>query len=424
MVNFEIKDGVAIIPAGTSEIPDRVFYDCSSLTSVVIPESVKIIGSFAFEACSSLASITIPNSVTSIGKYAFAGCSSLTSITIPNSVTSIGKRALSGCSSLESIVVDSGNTVYDSRDNAHAIIETASNTLVVGCQNTTIPNTVTRIEDYAFLNCPGLTSITIPQSVTSIGVSTFEGCKSLNSITFQGPIAQWKEIEFGEDWNYHIPTKVVHCTDGDHAWNDANPTNEIDEQFTESFTISKMKIHYWTEVSGIIEHYYFKKHNGYPIPNTIASNILQVSDNLITLSKKDMFHYDRVIGQDGEKFTKMICGLKSEEIFQEVLSDFEDNYDFMKEVNKMVNESKETKYSVRQAIYIIENLYRMHEEDGLNELIPKWHDALRDSVEVLNSTKEKTQTISDYIEYGNYLLSDTQILTLNVIDLNYDIEHK
>ena len=414
MVNFEIKDGVAIIPAGTREIPNRAFYDCSSLTSVIIPESVKIIGSFAFEACSSLASITIPSSVTSIGKYAFAGCSSLASITIPNSVISIGKRAFAACSALESIVVDSGNTVYDSRNNSHAIIESTSNTLVLGCPNTTIPNTVTRIEDYAFLNCPALTSITIPHSVTSIGVSAFEGCKSLNSITFQGTIAQWKEIEFGEDWNYHIPTKVVHCTDGDHAWNDANPTNEIDEQFTESFTISKMKIHYWTEVSGIIE-YYFKKHNAFPMPNTIASKILQVDEDQIILSKKDNIHYDRFFGQDRDRFTKMIYGIKSEEIFQEAMSEFEDYYDFMKEVNKMVNESKETKYSVKQAIYIIENLYIMHEDNALNELIPKWHDALRDSVEVLNSTKEKTQTISDYIEYGNYLLSDTQILTLNVI---------
>lgn len=180
--------------------------------------------------------------------------------------------------------------------------------------------------------------------------------------------------------------------------------------------IYNTELYYCVEVSGIIEHY-FKKHNGYPIPNTIASNILQVSDNLITLSKKDMFHYDRVIGQDGEKFTKMIYGIKSEEIFQEAMSDFEGNYDFMKEVNKMVNESKETKYSVRQAIYIIENLYRMHEENTLNELIPKWHDALRDSMEVLYSTKERTQTISDYIEYGEYLLSDMQVLMLNVISL-------
>ena len=179
-------------------------------------------------------------------------------------------------------------------------------------------------------------------------------------------------------------------------------------------TISELELHYWTEVSGIIE-YYFKKHNAFPMPNTIASKILQVDEDQIILSKKDNIHYDRFFGQDRDRFTKMIYGIKSEEIFQEAMSEFEDYYDFMKEVNKIVNESKETKYSVKQAIYIIENLYRMHEEDELNELIPKWHDALRDSVEVLNSIKEKTQTISDYIEYGKYLLSDMQVLTLNVI---------
>ena len=179
-------------------------------------------------------------------------------------------------------------------------------------------------------------------------------------------------------------------------------------------TISELELHYWTEVSGVIE-YYFKKHNGFPMPNAIASKILQVSDGSIIPSKKDNIHYDRFFGQDRDRFTKMIYGIKSEEIFQEAMSEFEDYYDFMKEVNKMVNESEETKYSVKQAIYIIENLYIMHEDNALNELIPKWHDALRDSVEVLNSTKEKTQTISDYIEYGNYLLSDTQILTLNII---------
>lgn len=57
----------------------------------------------------------------------------------------------------------------------------------------------------------------------------------------------------------------------------------------------------------------------------------------------------------------------------------------------------------------------MHEEDSINELTPKWNDALRESMKVLNSTKERTQTISDYIEYGEYLLSNLQVLTLNVI---------
>ena len=179
-------------------------------------------------------------------------------------------------------------------------------------------------------------------------------------------------------------------------------------------TISELELHYWTEVSGVIE-YYFKKHKGFPMPNTIASKILGVPEDKIILSKKDMVHYDRVIGRDREKFTKMIYGIKSEEIFQEVLSEVEDYYDFMKRVNKIVNESKETKYSVEQAIYIIENLYTMHEDNAINELTPKWHEALIESMKVLNSTEERTQTISDYIEYGEYLLSNLQVLTLNVI---------
>ena len=136
---------------------------------VVIPESVAYNGK--------------TYSVTSIGRSAFSGCTSLTSITIPNSVTSIGEWAFYYCTSLTSIQVETGNTTYDSRDNCNAIIETATNTLIAGCQNTTIPNSVTSIGDEAFESCSGLTSITIPNSVTSIGSSAFEDCSGLTSFT-------------------------------------------------------------------------------------------------------------------------------------------------------------------------------------------------------------------------------------------------
>ena len=158
------------------------FADCSGLTSITIGNSVTSIGPWAFFQCSGLTSVTIGNSVTDIGECAFDGCTSLTSITIPNSVTSIGYGAFWSCSGLTSIVVEKGNTVYDSREICNAIIETATNTLIVGCQNTIIPNSVTSIGDRAFSSCTGLTSIAIPNSVTSIGEAALIGCTGLTSV--------------------------------------------------------------------------------------------------------------------------------------------------------------------------------------------------------------------------------------------------
>ena len=171
------------IPNSITSIGDYAFYGCSGLISITIPNSVTSIGSYAFSDCSSLTSITIPESVTSIGAFAFRSCKSLTSVTIPNSVTSIGSRAFSGCSGLTSIIVEGGNAIYDSRENCNAIVETTTNTLIVGCQSTIIPESVTSIGDYAFRNCQSLTSITIPNSVTSIGYDAFYGCSALTSIT-------------------------------------------------------------------------------------------------------------------------------------------------------------------------------------------------------------------------------------------------
>ena len=168
---------------GLTNIGKYAFEHCHSLTSVIIPNSVVSIGESAFYYCESLTSITIPNSVISIGEYAFFVCDGLTSVTIPQSVNSIDGSAFGGCDGLTSIKVETGNTKYDSRNDCNAIIETATNTLITGCQNTVIPNSVTRIGKVAFYGCNGLTSVTIPNSVTSISYFAFFGCDGLTSLT-------------------------------------------------------------------------------------------------------------------------------------------------------------------------------------------------------------------------------------------------
>ena len=170
------------IPNTVVTIGNSAFYRCSSLSDVTLGSSVTTIGDYAFCYCGNLTAITIPNSVTTIGYAAFYGCSSMTSLSIGNSVSSVAVHAFTNCPELTSITVASDNTVYDSRGNCNAIIETATNTLIAGCQTTVIPNTVTAIGDYAFYRCTGLTGIDIPASVTAIGDAAFYYCTGLTSI--------------------------------------------------------------------------------------------------------------------------------------------------------------------------------------------------------------------------------------------------
>jgi hypothetical protein len=306
---FSFCDSLAsvIIPNSVVNIGEGAFRCCESLTTINIPDSVTNIRRLAFSFCKSLSSITIPNGVTTIEENAFEDCESLTSITIPASVTNIDLCAFLNCPSLTSIIVDENNKVYDSRENCNAIIHTETDTLIAGCQNTiipqsvinigtcafgkcstlttiSIPDSVKNIAKYAFYKCKSLSEINIPYSVTTIGSSAFEDCESLTSISisdvqvedeelynqadnffdnlgigenlslkingsfarcssltsvliskhttnignmtfdgceslidirYTGTIEQWQEIKLGTCWNRDVPTKIVHCTNGD-----------------------------------------------------------------------------------------------------------------------------------------------------------------------------------------------------------------
>ncbi|MBQ8177605.1 MAG: leucine-rich repeat domain-containing protein, partial [Clostridia bacterium] len=233
LIGYVGEEAEPTLPDDITEIYQLAFYNCDSLTSVVIPDSVTSIGSDAFRGCSSLTSVTISNSVTSIGERAFSNCGSLTNITIGDSVTSVGDCAFSDCDSLMSVYytgtidqwvqIEFGNcrvvyTMETMKANPLAYAENLyiNNELVteanittatcikdiafVGYQaltNVTIGDSVTGIGNSAFLDCGSLTSVTIPDSVISIGYMAFSNCDSLISVYYTGTIDQWVQIDYG-----------------------------------------------------------------------------------------------------------------------------------------------------------------------------------------------------------------------------------
>ena len=171
-----------VIPNSIESIGMCSFANCKGLETVIIPNSVTEIGKNSFLTCTSLTSLTIGNSVTSIGGSAFSHCYGLETVIIPKSVTSIGVGAFSDCRGLSSMVVEGDNPNYDSRDDCNAVIETETNTLIAGCKNTIVPNTITSIGDFAFYGCNDLKSLTIPNSVLSIGEFVFNRCKNMTTV--------------------------------------------------------------------------------------------------------------------------------------------------------------------------------------------------------------------------------------------------
>lgn len=299
-----------VIPDSVTSIDSYAFRDCSGLISVTIGENVTSIGSGAFIYCDEINEINynaincndlamysevfsncgsydpgivvnignkverIPaylfcysrgssyprvkqvifeeNSIcASIGDYAFGYCDTLESFYVPASVTSLSYNIFWDCDNIESLVVDENNPVYDSRNNCNAIIETATNTLLRGCVNTVIPNSiliigesafysrdeitqlnipngVVSIGERAFYDCSGLTSVEIPNTVTNIGEYAFYGCSGVTVLSIGEGVTTIGSFAFGglrnlTELNYNaINASIGNSTPFSHAGQDAS----------------------------------------------------------------------------------------------------------------------------------------------------------------------------------------------------------
>ena len=186
------------IPNTVTTIEPSAFAYCQSFTGdLVISDAVTSVGYGAFQYCSGFdGDLIIGNAVTEIGDYAFNSCDGMTgTLFIPSGVQSLGGNSFGYCA-FSGIVVDPENSVYDSRNDCNAIIETSTNELLTGCKNTVIPHSVTAIGYCAFRGIAGLTSIDIPESVTLIDENAFAFCYDLtgdliipNSVQTIGPSA-------------------------------------------------------------------------------------------------------------------------------------------------------------------------------------------------------------------------------------------
>ncbi len=221
----------SFIPSTVTSIAREAFVGRSGLTTLTIPKSVTVIGGGAFTGCNGLTSIIveegnpnydsrnncnalietatnklltgckntiIPNSVTEIASSAFSNCSGLTAISIPSSVTKIGAYAFYGCPGpdLLSIIVEEGNPTYDSRYNCNALIETATDSLIIGCKSTSIPIDIKRIAPNAFNGCTGLSFVRIPNGVKIIDSYTFASCPELTTVVIGNGVEKIKDFAF------------------------------------------------------------------------------------------------------------------------------------------------------------------------------------------------------------------------------------
>lgn len=186
-----------VIPDTVKVISFYAFKDCVSLTSIVIPDSVKDIDGGAFQNCTALKDVKLSKELTMMTRI-FDNCASLESIYIPARVRSIFSDEFTDCTALREIVVDADNPYYYSEGNC--IIDRQTGVLVKGCKTSVIPDGVTAIGERAFWFVKGIDTLVIPDTVTEIGSDAFYDAEITGKLTIPGSVAVLPEYSFSSSY--------------------------------------------------------------------------------------------------------------------------------------------------------------------------------------------------------------------------------
>lgn len=176
-----------LIPDTVTSIAMDAFANCTALLNITIPSSVTEIKSGVFFRCSNLKNIVLHDAITRIGSLSFNGCQKLQELNLPQELNYIDDTALGDCYCLSRIYIDDSNSNYCT-DSAGVLYNKAKTILFKfparsDVANYTIPSTVTKINDDAMQNCIYLENIELPKNLVEIGWSAFENCVKLQSIT-------------------------------------------------------------------------------------------------------------------------------------------------------------------------------------------------------------------------------------------------